>query len=101
MGVIGSGPCLGFSLELIAKAKLAAGVEALRTLRDNGTLLSNRSLVLLATEDPIAAMKCVETQKNQPPNQRAVTTCMESIYKQIEEEGAVSVLVVATEASYV
>jgi len=77
-----------------AKAKLTAS-------RDAGVQLTSTSQDLLAIDDAGAASAFVEEQRDKPLAAQTVCTCMETLKKDLEEDDAVSMLVVGTESGKV
>jgi len=63
--------------------------------------LTSTSQDLLAIEDEGAAVAFVEDQRERPLASQTVCTCMEVLRKDLEEDDAVSMLVVGTEAGQV
>jgi len=75
--------------------------EQLTTIRDAGTALTARSQELLGTEDVGAANTYIQDQKGKPLVRQTVVTCMETLKKDMDDDDAVSMLVVGTEAGQV
>jgi Bardet-Biedl syndrome 1 protein len=73
------------------------GVKHLTELREAGTTLSSRSVELLSL-DSLAVHTFVYENKDIPLQQHTVITCMDVLKKDSEENDAVCVLVVGTEA---
>ena len=73
-----------------AKARLIAA-------RDQGVQLGSASQELLTLEEEAAAVAFVEEQRSRDLTGQTVATCMETLKKDIEEDDAVSMLVVGTE----
>ena len=76
------------------RAKLAAS-------RDNGVQLTSASQDLLAIEDETTAHAFVAEQRDRPLEMKTVCTCMEVLKKELEDDDAVSMLVVGTESGSV
>jgi len=75
--------------------------DQLTAVRDSGVTLTSRSQDLLALDDPGAAGGYVAERKGKPLQQQTVCTCMEVLKKDLEDDDAVSMLVVGTEAGQV
>ena len=73
----------------------------LTTARDAGVQLTSTSQDLLAIEDEHALAGFVEEQRDRPLAAQTVCTCMETLRKELEEDDAVSMLVVGTENGHV
>ena len=73
------------------------GKERLNKARDDGLTLSSTTQELLAIDEPAAADTFVQEQRDKPLATQTVATCMETLKKDIEEDDAVSMLVVGTE----
>lgn len=82
-------------------ADIGGAVEQLVTMRDAGTALSTRSVDLINTEDAAERRALVETWKGAPLNQQTVITCMEVVKKNMDEDDALSQLVIGTESGAV
>lgn len=79
-------------------------VQRLSTARDNGVVLSARSMDLLSLEgdgDLQACVDYVERVKSAPNVQQTLITCMDVLKKDSEEPDAVSLIVVGTESGHV
>lgn len=86
----------------IRSGEAAAGeaVASLEALRDSGVRLSSRSADLLLVDpaaDPEGRTAFCEAHKGLPLEQKTLVTCMSTMNKNDEAEGAVSSLVVGTE----
>eukprot|EP00743_Colponemidia_sp_Colp-15_P001285 GILK01001408.1.p1 GENE.GILK01001408.1~~GILK01001408.1.p1 ORF type:complete len:595 (-),score=104.03 GILK01001408.1:1181-2929(-) len=75
--------------------------EKLSAARDSGVVLSSRSADLLSLEDSVAQQQFIQGVKTLPLVQQTVITAMEVLKKNMEDETAVSMLVVATESKRV
>mmetsp|Transcript_1658 Transcript_1658/g.4843 ORF Transcript_1658/g.4843 Transcript_1658/m.4843 type:complete len:552 (+) Transcript_1658:21-1676(+) len=80
---------------------LAQAVELLVTERDSGSPLCTRSVDLINTESEEERQAIVETWRGAPLSQQTVITCMEVLKKNMDEEDALSQLVVGTESGLV
>ena len=80
------------------KATVDETKAALTTARDAGVQLTSTSQDLLAIDDPTECAFFVGEQRERPLAAQTVCTCMESLKKELEEDDAVSMLVVGTEA---
>eukprot|EP00276_Gloeochaete_wittrockiana_P008473 CAMPEP_0184664068 /NCGR_PEP_ID=MMETSP0308-20130426/51076_1 /TAXON_ID=38269 /ORGANISM="Gloeochaete witrockiana, Strain SAG 46.84" /LENGTH=592 /DNA_ID=CAMNT_0027107225 /DNA_START=108 /DNA_END=1886 /DNA_ORIENTATION=+ len=72
--------------------------ELLVAARDNGVQLTSQSLDFLTIDDPGARQEFVESHKHAPLVQQTVITCLEVIKKNMEDDDAISSLVVGTES---
>jgi len=75
--------------------------QALAGLRDSGVGLTSRSQDLLGLDDPAAIDSFVTEHKGVPLTQQTACTCMEVLKRDAEDDDAVSMLVVGTEAGQV
>mmetsp|Transcript_36995 Transcript_36995/g.44743 ORF Transcript_36995/g.44743 Transcript_36995/m.44743 type:complete len:613 (+) Transcript_36995:397-2235(+) len=82
----------------VDKVDAAKAAEEITALRESGVTLTSRSLDLLAIEDPAARDEFVAMNKGTPLVQQTCITCMETIKKNMEDNDAVSCLVIGTEA---
>jgi Bardet-Biedl syndrome 1 protein len=80
-----------------SKCTIAEAKKMLSDARDAGTQLSSTSQELLAIDEPAAAAQFIEEQRDKPLTAPTVATCMEVIKKDLEEDDAVSMLVVGCE----
>jgi Bardet-Biedl syndrome 1 protein len=76
-------------------------MNELNTLRERGINLSARSYDLLAIDKADAMLEYIETHKNSALSQSTTITCMTSIKKDLDEDKAVSLLVLGTEHKYI
>jgi len=85
--------------EAMAKGRcsVADGKEQLTLARDSGVQLSSTSQELLAIEEPNLSQAFVEEQRGKPLSSQTVATCMEVLKKDLDEDDAVSMLVVGCE----
>mmetsp|Transcript_31269 Transcript_31269/g.57226 ORF Transcript_31269/g.57226 Transcript_31269/m.57226 type:complete len:599 (+) Transcript_31269:68-1864(+) len=77
---------------------LHTACEKLNAARENGTVLSNLSIDLLAVEEPEQQVEIVEKGKESLLQQNTAITCMEVIKQNMDEPTAVSMLVLGTES---
>ena len=75
--------------------------NALAAARDAGVQLTSTSQDLLAIEDEQTATSFVAEQKDRSLESKTVATCMEVLKKDLEDDDAVSMLVIGTEAGQV
>eukprot|EP00741_Cyanophora_paradoxa_P005276 tig00000865_g5115.t1 len=75
----------------------AKAQELLAGIRDGGARLCSQSLDLLSLEEPGARQAYAEAHKGEALAQQTCITCMEAVKKNMEEEEAVSSLVIGTE----
>ncbi|KAG8470997.1 hypothetical protein KFE25_009418 [Diacronema lutheri] len=80
---------------------IAEAVDALVAARDGGTLLTTRSVDLINTEALDERTALVDAWRGAPLTHQTVITCMEVIRKNMDEEDALSQLVLGTEAGSV
>eukprot|EP00429_Kryptoperidinium_foliaceum_P108028 CAMPEP_0176306684 /NCGR_PEP_ID=MMETSP0121_2-20121125/63624_1 /TAXON_ID=160619 /ORGANISM="Kryptoperidinium foliaceum, Strain CCMP 1326" /LENGTH=582 /DNA_ID=CAMNT_0017648431 /DNA_START=18 /DNA_END=1764 /DNA_ORIENTATION=+ len=74
-----------------------AAFEKLTNARENGTVLSNISLDLLALDEADAQAEFILQHRDQLHQQQTAITCMEIIKQNMDEPTAVSMLVLGTE----
>jgi Bardet-Biedl syndrome 1 protein len=79
----------------------ANAYELLSVARDNGSQLSGRSMDLLQLNTEEEQNDFVTSCKNAPLTQQTVITCMGTLKKNMEDEDAVSSLVIGTESKKV
>ena len=75
--------------------------KKLAAARDEGVKLTSTSQDLLAIDDAEVAGAFVEEQRDKPLTATTVCTCMEVLKKDLEDDDAVSMLVVGTESGQV
>jgi Bardet-Biedl syndrome 1 protein len=75
-----------------------AAVKRLTELRDTGTTLSYRSMELLALEKENSRLSYIDENKDQPLVQNTLITCMDVLKKDSDDNDAISLLVIGTEA---
>lgn len=80
---------------------LNAAVDALVNARDSGTTLSARSVDLVNTEDPGERRTIVEAWRHAPLAEQKVITAMEVIKRNMDDDDALSQLVLGTEGGMV
>jgi len=71
--------------------------DKLTAVRENGTMLSNMSIDLLAFEDPEQQAEYMKAHKDGLRQQQTAITCMETVKLNMDEPTAVSMLVLGTE----
>lgn len=76
----------------------AQAVEVLVAARDSGTQLTVRSVDLINTESADERKALVDAWRGSPLTHQTVITCMEVIKKNMDEEDALSQLVIGTES---
>jgi len=76
---------------------LRAAYEKLNLARESGTVLSNHSIDFLATEDPEQQEEWVRATKDNLMQQQTSITCMEVVKQNMDDNTAVSMLVLGTE----
>lgn len=76
-------------------------VDILVGARDSGAALSTRSVDLVNTESPEERRALVEVWRKAPLTHQTVITCMEVIKKNMEDEDALSQLVIGCESGVV
>lgn len=75
--------------------------EELTAARDAGAQLTSASQEVLQTDDADAAAVFISEQCEKPLTAQTVCTCMETLKKDLEDEDAISMLVVGTESGLV
>lgn len=80
---------------------LADAIDELVAARDGGAALSARSVDLVSAEAAEEKAAVAEAWRGAPLAQQTVITCMEAIKKNMEDEDALSQLVVGTESGAV
>jgi Bardet-Biedl syndrome 1 protein len=83
------------------KISIGEAREALGAARDGGDQLTNQSQDLLAIEEDGEAGAYVAACAGKKLSQQTVATCMEVLKKEMDDDDAVSMLVVGTEAKQV
>ena len=83
------------------KISIGEAREALGAARDGGDQLTNQSQDLLAIEEDGEARAAVAACAGKKLSQQTVATCMEVLKKEMDDDDAVSMLVVGTEAKQV
>eukprot|EP00929_Paragymnodinium_shiwhaense_P120367 TRINITY_DN92299_c0_g1_i1.p1 TRINITY_DN92299_c0_g1~~TRINITY_DN92299_c0_g1_i1.p1 ORF type:complete len:598 (-),score=146.79 TRINITY_DN92299_c0_g1_i1:95-1888(-) len=78
-------------------ADVRAAFEKLNLARENGTVLSNHSIDLLATEDAEQQEELVSKYKDSLLQQQTSITCMEVLKQNMDDATAVSMLVLGSE----
>jgi Bardet-Biedl syndrome 1 protein len=78
--------------------ELAQAVEALTAVRDAGAALTTRSIDLINIESAEGQRALIASWQGAPLSEQTVITCMEVIKKNMEEDDALSQLVVGTES---
>mmetsp|Transcript_17510 Transcript_17510/g.47251 ORF Transcript_17510/g.47251 Transcript_17510/m.47251 type:complete len:581 (+) Transcript_17510:24-1766(+) len=76
---------------------VAQATDLLVSARDSGAALSTRSVDLINTEAPEERQALVDSLRDVPLAQQTVITCMEVLKKNMDEEDALSQLVIGTE----
>lgn len=69
----------------------------LKLLHQHGTVLTTRSIALLALNNPVDQQTFIELNSTQPLIQSTVTTCITSIQQSLHQPKSVSMLIVGTE----
>lgn len=83
------------------KLDAQAAYDQLSAARDNGSQLSSRSLDLLSMESVKQKLDFVSANKHLPVLQQTVITCMETLKKNMDEDDAISSLVIGTESKQI
>eukprot|EP00455_Lapot_gusevi_P029644 TRINITY_DN3175_c0_g1_i7.p1 TRINITY_DN3175_c0_g1~~TRINITY_DN3175_c0_g1_i7.p1 ORF type:complete len:595 (+),score=101.41 TRINITY_DN3175_c0_g1_i7:67-1851(+) len=81
----------------LEKMAISQAISILTEARENGVLLSGRSLDLISLSDTESQREFVEHHRHLPLSQQTVVTCMETLQKDSEEPKSISCLVLGTE----